>query len=109
MARLAQRGEIWLVDLGMTAKERPAVVLSVAFLDSERALVTYVPRTTSLRGGRFEVAHQAPLFKPGAFDAQNIGTVPVVRLVKPLARLHDSVLKQVESAVSAWLGLPSCS
>lgn len=105
MARLAQRGEIWLVDLGLTAKERPVLVLSVAFLEEERALVSYLPRTTSLRGGRFEVAHQAPLFKPGAFDAQNIGTVPIVRLIKPLARLHESVLREVEKAVSAWLGL----
>lgn len=105
MARIAQRGEIWLVDLGMAAKERPVLVLSVAFLDEERALVTYVPRTTSLRGGRFEVPHQAPQFKPGAFDAQNIGTVPAVRLIKPLVRLHDSVLRQVEIAVAAWLGL----
>ncbi len=105
MARLAQRGEIWLVDLGMMAKERPCLILSVAFHDDERALVTYVPRTTSLRGGRFEVVHHAPLFKPGAFDAQSIGTVPIVKLTKPLARLNDAQLKQVEVAVCDWLGL----
>jgi mRNA interferase MazF len=105
MARLAQRGEIWLVDLGMMAKERPCLILSVSFHDNERALATYVPRTTSLRGGRFEVVHNAPLFKPGAFDAQNIGTVPIVKLIKPLARLSDAHLKQVEVAVCDWLGL----
>ncbi len=105
MARLAQRGEIWMVDLGMTAKVRPCLILSVAFHDDERALVTYVPRTTSVRGGRFEVLHEAPLFKPGAFDAQSLGTVPTVKLVKPLSRLSEALLGQVEIAVKAWLGL----
>jgi hypothetical protein len=28
------RGEIWLVDLGMAQKVRPAVVLSVAYLEA---------------------------------------------------------------------------
>jgi hypothetical protein len=55
----AERGEIWLIDLGMAAKTRPAVVLSVAYDDRERAVVSYVPRTTALRGTRFEVPHTA--------------------------------------------------
>ena len=42
----AQRGDIWLVDLGMVAKTRPVLILSVAPLDQERSLVTFVPRTT---------------------------------------------------------------
>jgi mRNA interferase MazF len=72
----AQRGEVWLIDLGMAAKPRPALILSVAYLDHERAVLTYVPRTTSLRGTRFEVQHQARGFEPGAFDAQGLGGVP---------------------------------
>lgn len=52
----AARGELWLVDLGMAAKVRPALVVSVPADDAERALVTIVPHTTSLRGSRFEVA-----------------------------------------------------
>ena len=50
------RGEVWVVDLGMAAKVRPAVVLSVPPSDTDRALVTVVPHTTSVRGSRFEVA-----------------------------------------------------
>jgi hypothetical protein len=53
-----QRGEIWLVDLGMRAKIRPVVVLSIGFQDQERALVTFVARTTQVRGSRFDVVHQ---------------------------------------------------
>lgn len=48
MARFeVNRGDIWLVDLGLAQKMRPAVLLSVAYLDHERALITYVPRTTA--------------------------------------------------------------
>jgi len=38
MARAeVRRGEVWLVDLGMAQKVHPAVALSVAYLDYERA------------------------------------------------------------------------
>lgn len=45
-----QRGEVWLVDLGMAAKVRPAVVISVPADDVDRALVTLF-RTRRARGG----------------------------------------------------------
>jgi mRNA interferase MazF len=47
-----RRGEVWLVDLGMAAKVPPAVVISVPAADSDRALVTLVPHTTSPRQSR---------------------------------------------------------
>jgi mRNA interferase MazF len=99
------RGDIWLVDLGLAQKIRPAVILSVAYLDHERALVTYVPRTTSLRDTRFEVSHQAKGFDPGAFDAQSIGTMPAVKLVRRIAVLDAATLDKVEDAVRRWLDL----
>jgi mRNA interferase MazF len=71
-----------MIDLGLAAKARPCLVLSTEFRDDERSVVTYVPRTTSLRGGRFEVAHNAPRFLPGAFDAQNINTVPTAKSIQ---------------------------
>ena len=104
MARTVERGEIWLIDLGLAAKHRPGVVLSVAFLDHERAVVTYVARSTQPRGTRFEVEHPAPHFVPGVFDGQNIGTVPTVKLIKPLSRLSAPKLAEVEAAVKRWLG-----
>ena len=59
MAR-ARRGEVWLVDLGLVQKTRPCLILSIDYLDHERAVVTYIPRTTHLRQTRFEVPHRAP-------------------------------------------------
>jgi mRNA interferase MazF len=35
------RGEIWMIDLGMTAKPRPCLILSVPFRDNEKAVVTF--------------------------------------------------------------------
>lgn len=101
----ARRGEIWLVDLGMVQKTRPVVVLSVAFLDYERAVVTYVPRTTLLRNTRFEVPHPARGFDSGAFDAQGLGGVPVTKLLRRLGTLDQPTLQRVEIAVKSWLGL----
>ena len=64
-----QRGEVWLVDLGMAAKVRPAVVISVPADDRDRALATLVPHTTSARSSRFEVAVGVPFLRAGVFDA----------------------------------------
>jgi mRNA interferase MazF len=101
----ARRGEIWLIDLGYAAKTRPSVVLSVAFHDDERAIVSFVPRTTSIRGTRFEVPHAARGFEPGAFDAQGISGVPSVRLIRKLGTVEPGTLAAVENAVRDWLGL----
>jgi hypothetical protein len=48
----AQRGELCIIDLGMVQKPGPSLVLSFAFLDHERAVVTYGPRTTHPRQTR---------------------------------------------------------
>ena len=100
-----KHGDIWLVDLGLAQKIRPAVILSVPYLDHERALITYVPRTTSLRGTRFEVPHEARGFDPGAFDAQSMGTMPAVKLVRYIATLDPTTLAKVEKSVRSWLNL----
>jgi mRNA interferase MazF len=93
------RGEIWMIDLGLAAKARPAVILSVQFRDNEKAVVTYAARSTQRRGGRFEVKHEAAHFLPGVFDAQNIRTVPVAKLIRRLASLPEGTFSQVVEAV----------
>jgi mRNA interferase MazF len=99
------RGEVWLVDLGLAAKVRPCMVLSIATSDSDRALVTLVPHTTSVRGSQFEVVVPARFLKPGAFDVQGLVTVPHARLVRPIGTLAAIQVQDVEVAVRAWLGL----
>ena len=104
-----QRGEVWLVDLGMAAKVRPAVVISVPASDVDRALVTLVPHTTSTRNSRFEIPMSVPFLRAGAFDAQNLVTIPHAKLVRRIGRLADSQLASVERGVRLWLGLSATS
>jgi mRNA interferase MazF len=101
----AQRGEVWLVDLGMAAKVRPALVLSIPAGDEDRALVTLVPHTTSVRGSRFEASVPVGFLKTGAFDAQNLITIPRAKLLRSLGKLNVQQLAAIEAVVRAWLGL----
>lgn len=101
--RPARRGEVWLVDLGLAAKIRPCLVLGAPRADEDRALVTVVPHTTSLRGTRYEVAVPARFLRPGAFDAQGIVTLPTARLMRPLGALSVEQLEAVIRGVCSWL------
>ena len=106
MARVtAVRGEIWLADLGMAQKIRPVLVLSVAYKENERAVVTFIGRTTSLRNSEYEIAHVAPRFDAGAFDVQGISTVPDAYLIRRIAICDNATLEKVESALLKWLGI----
>ena len=80
-----RRGEVWLIDFGQAGKTRPALVVSVAFGDSDRALITVVPHTTTLRGSPFEIAVRTSFLKPGAFLVQGVTTFPT-QLVGPITR-----------------------
>src|SRR5262245_24911692 len=103
---VADRGSVWVVDLGLVAKVRPCLVLSVPTDPQDRVLVTLVPHTTSVQGTRFEVAARARfLRKRGVFDAQQVVTVPQAKLVRRLGALTPDQLALVEEAVRRWLGL----
>src|SRR5207302_723517 len=69
----ARRGDVWMVDLGMIAKIRPALIMSTPIQDDERALLAAVPHTTSVRGGRFEINLPLRFLDAGAFDVQSLG------------------------------------
>lgn len=69
-------------------------------------MISYVARTTSLRGTEYEVPHQAPRFLPGAFDVQSIGTMPDVQLIRRLTVCDSETLQKVELALKRWLALP---
>lgn len=101
----SERGEVWLVDLGLAAKVRPCLVLSVQPAQEDRVLATVVAHTTATRQSQFEVPLPVPFLKPGAFDAQNLVTIPRVKLIRRLGRLTQEQLMQIETAVKRWLGL----
>jgi mRNA interferase MazF len=98
------RGEVWWVDLGLAAKVRPALVLSMPAADADRALVTLPPHTTSPRGSRFAVAVQTAFLRSGGFDARSIVTIPHAKLMRSIGKLTQSQLQSVEAVVAKWLG-----
>jgi mRNA interferase MazF len=100
----ADRGSVWITDLGMAAKVRPCLILSVPTDPQDRVLVSVVPHTTSVQGTRFEVVVRAPFLKPGVFDAQQVITLPQVKLVRKLGDLPPDQLALVEAEVRRWLG-----
>lgn len=101
----AKRGAVWIVDLGLVAKVRPCLVLSVPTESQDRVLVTLVPHTTSVQGTRFEIDVPASFLKTGVFDAQQVVTVPQVKLIRKLGELGSDQLLLVEAGVRFWLGL----
>lgn len=101
----AKRGQIWMADLGMIAKVRPVLILSVEYQGNERAVVTYVVRTTSIRQTEYEVLHHQKGMKDGAFDAQGIATIPDIKLERFVGSVDTETFVQVENAVRAWLNL----
>jgi mRNA interferase MazF len=101
----ANRGEVWLADLGFAAKTRPCLVFSVPIDPQDRALIALVPHTTSVRGTRFEVAIPKRFLQVGAFDPQGIVTVAPPRLIRKLGALTPSEFASVEQCVRSWLGL----
>ncbi len=95
----ADRGSVWMVDLGLAAKVRPCVVLSVPTEPQDRVLVTVVAHTTSIQGTRFEVDVKARFLKAEVFDAQQVLTVPQAKLVR---KLGDLTADQLALAIRSF-------
>jgi mRNA interferase MazF len=99
------RGAVYLVDLGLAAKVRPCLVISVPLEEADRSLVTVIPHTTAVRQSRFEIVIPASFLRPGAFDAQGIVSVPKARLMNQLGMLTAEQLGLAERGLCAWLGI----
>ncbi|HZL12715.1 MAG TPA: type II toxin-antitoxin system PemK/MazF family toxin [Verrucomicrobiae bacterium] len=103
--KLPRRGEIWLCDLGMAAKVRPVLILSVPFGDHDYALFHVVPHTTAVRDSQFEVAAVIPFLERGVFNIQGSQSIPRANLLRQLGTLTGVQLAQVEESFRRWLQL----
>lgn len=102
---MPKRGEVWLVDLGLAHKTRPAVVLSIPFADADRVLLTVVSHSTSLRGSPFEVVIPVGFLREGAFVVQSISTIPAKYALRRPGSLKPEELALIEQGVRRWLQL----
>jgi mRNA interferase MazF len=96
-----RHGEIWLVDMGMVGKVRPAVVLIADNLDAPRTLIIYIPITSQNRGSELEVplGHLPFLDSESVANVQAIGSLPSVRFEKRLGSVPEADLKKVKAAL----------
>ena len=100
-----RRGEVWLFDLGMAAKTRPVLVVSIDYGDSDRAIVTVVPHTTAIRQSRFEISVNVPFLRPGAFLVQGVSTYPKTSAIRRLGVVRPDQMEAVANGLATWLGL----
>ena len=98
-------GEVWMIDFGMAAKVRPALLLTNAPADNELDVVTTLLHTTALRGNRWELSIPKPFLKPGAFHLQQIQTISTVKLERRLGALTDDEMNRVLDALAERFGM----
>ena len=98
-------GEIWMVDFGLAAKVRPALLLTGNPSLEELDLVTVILHTTALRGNRWELSIPKPFLKPGAFHLPQIQTISTVKLERKLGVLTETEMNQVLDALGERLGI----
>ncbi len=94
-----------MVDLGLAAKVRPALLLTSEAADDELDLVTVLLHTTALRGNRWELAIPKPFLKPGAFHLQQVQTVSAAKLERKLGALTVPEMELVLAALARRFGL----
>ncbi len=101
-----QPGEIWIVDFGLAAKQRPVLVLAYPQPEDARALVVVAPLTGEIRGFRGEVDIGKPRWLPkhSAVNVQGLASIDHRALIRKLGRLTALQLEQVKTAIRDLLG-----
>ena len=96
-----RHGEVWLVDMGMVAKTRPAIVLIADTLDAPRSLIIHIPITRQNRGSELEIpmGHLPFLDPESVANVQAVGSLPTARFEKRLGVVPEADLKKVKTAL----------
>ena len=97
-------GEVWVIDFGMAAKVRPALLLTGEPAPEELDVVTVLLHNTALRANRWELNIPKPFLKPGAFHLQQIQTVSTIKLERRLGALTPEEMGRVLAALRERLG-----
>ena len=94
-------GEVWMVDMGMAGKVRPAVVVLDDRVDVERAIVVHIPITSQNRGSVLEVSlgHLRFLTPESTANVQAIGSLPKTRFERKLGILPPADLEKIRQAM----------
>ena len=97
-------GQVYLVDLGISGKTRPMLVVSRRDDDAPRALSVCAPITTSTRDSEYEVSIGKPKFlhETSYVNVQGMQAIQHHELKRMIGRLSDADLQTVMKAIK-WL------
>lgn len=103
----ASAGEVWMVDFGLVAKQRPVLVLAFPQPQDARALVVVVPLTSQQRGLRGEVDIGKPRWLPkhSVVNVQGFASIDQNALLRKLGRLPEAQFQMVKTAIRDLLDL----
>jgi mRNA interferase MazF len=101
------RGDVVIVDLGITAKVRPCVVISVSNPDSQRNMSVVVPMTTEIRGSECEVPFQKPpwLRQESVVNVLGIAGVDNSRIERRISAFPADKMSEIQSVLKRLFGL----
>ena len=100
-------GELYLVDLGVAGKVRPAVVVSRQDERMPRAIVVVAPLTTQYRGSSYEVSLGKLKFldKESWINVQGLTSLGQHTLGRRLGKLSPDQMDHLRSAIRYLLDL----
>lgn len=100
-------GELYLIDLGMVGKVRPAVIVSREDPDSPRALAICAPLTTRSRASDYEAALGKLKFldRDSWVNVQGLTSLGHEKLLRRLGRLTAAQIEQLKDALRFALDL----
>ena len=107
MKTVPQPGDVWFIDLGLAAKQRPALVLA-AQTDARLALASVVLITTKFENTPYEVIlpRVAWLQEQSYINAQSIQPVKFTEFIrKAPGKFDPRVFGNVQAAIKRWLKL----
>jgi mRNA interferase MazF len=101
------RGDVVIVDLGMTAKVRPCVVVSINKPDSRRNMSVVVPMTTEIRGGECEIRFPKPawLRQESVVNVLGIAGVDNSKIKRRISAFPADKMAEIEVVLKRLLGL----
>jgi len=102
-----KRGDVVIVDLGMMAKVRPAVVVSIPRADRYRNMSVVVPMTTEMRGGECEISFPKPpwLKHECVVNVLGVAGVDDAKIERRLSSFPANKMREIESALRRLFAL----
>jgi len=102
-----ERGDVVVVDLGMAAKTRPCVVVSIGQPDRQRNMSVVVPMTTEIRGGECEIPFPKPVWlrQESVVNVLGIAGVDNAKIERRISAFPADKMVQIESVLKRLLGL----